>query len=320
MSARISTPWLSTACSGAQHPSSVPALAQSVLHTVLEDEGETQIKQFDRAGPVEEEISGLDVPVDHPRFMSMLETRGGLLDVMGGLNGIQRPILADDDLEVTSVNILGDKEVKLAEDVHVVGANDVRMLELRDRPRLSMESPHDLGVAGHRNREDLQCNMPTHHEVFAEEDARHTAGAESLQNPIFPSDVEVAMATHEELLGLELGEQAVTNHQLRQDDRILRYVELTRSFLDERVDSLRRKQSAFLHQGQELGDALRCRHVSLSAGMFNYATSLKTSGAMCPNPVGDGYPPPDMYAVRHRNRDNHASRAERPLSDRVSSG
>jgi hypothetical protein len=54
--------------------------------------------------------------------------------------------------------------------------------------------------------------------------------------------------------------------------------------------------------------------------MFNYATSLKTGGAMCPNPVGDGYPPPDMYSVRHWKRDNHASRAEQPLSDRDSSG
>src|ERR1700723_1999363 len=107
MSAPISKPGLSTACSGARgwrvprtRPPSPP---QSVLHTVLEDERETQVKQFDRAGPVEEEISRLDIPVDHACFVSMLEPCSGLLDVVGGLEGIQRPILADDDFQVTSV-------------------------------------------------------------------------------------------------------------------------------------------------------------------------------------------------------------------------
>ena len=101
--------------------------------------------------------------------------------------------------------------------VDVVGADDVGMVEGGDGAGLAVEALQRGGILGLGGRQHLDGHPAAHELVFAQVDAAHAAGAEAFQHLVL-ADGEALPLALEELLGLEVGQQAVADQQRRPAD------------------------------------------------------------------------------------------------------
>jgi hypothetical protein len=122
--------------------------------------------------------------------------------------------MADEVMDGAPVNILHHQEVDIAGPVDVVAANDVGMVNTSDGSRFALE-PFDVGGVIGTKRQYFNGDPPPHHHVFAQEDESHAAGAKRAQDFVFVIEDEIPPAPHEELLGLESGQEAMADHGLR---------------------------------------------------------------------------------------------------------
>src|SRR5205823_23248 len=75
--------------------------------------------------PVQEQVAGVDVAVDQPRVVGVLQAGGGLGGVVGGPGHVQRAVPADDLAQAAAVHVVHDEVVEAVGAVEVVGADKV---------------------------------------------------------------------------------------------------------------------------------------------------------------------------------------------------
>src|SRR4029077_12470044 len=105
-----------------------------------EKAGQAQVQDLDRSRSIEKHVRRLDVAVDQPGLVRVLQTQGGLADVMSCPEGSQRSAFLDDRLEGAAVDVFHDQEVPLAVLVDIVAADDVGVLQLRDGAGLAVKA------------------------------------------------------------------------------------------------------------------------------------------------------------------------------------
>jgi hypothetical protein len=100
---------------------------------------------------VEQQVRGLDVPVDDAVTVRVVEATGRLEQAIDRLLDRQPPLLADDRGQVLSGNVFHDQEVRSLHLVGIVGGDDVGMaqpggrLDLAKKPLQSNRILDELG-------------------------------------------------------------------------------------------------------------------------------------------------------------------------------
>ena len=100
----------------------------------------THVQNLDRSLLVQQQVGGLDIPMDDPLSMSRFETPGGLNDAFNRHFNIERPILLDGSGKVAAVHQFHDEEVNAAGAVGVMGGDDVGMTDPGRRFDLPLET------------------------------------------------------------------------------------------------------------------------------------------------------------------------------------
>ena len=121
-----------------------------------------------------------------------------------------------------------------------------------------MEAFDCAGIVGLHGRQHLDCYRPTHDPMGTKVDGAHTAGAERLENGIFPAENEVAPTTAEYLIGLEPCKQAFRNQGVGHRRGCVWYVrDMGREVV---VKALWLDDVALAHAIQEVRNKGRRRH------------------------------------------------------------
>ncbi len=173
---------------GAQHRFVVGGRQRRHAAVVVES-SQPQIQDLDHAFLVEQQIGGLDIPMNESVLVRMGQTVGGLPDNLGGFDVIQPPAFLDRGLGVLTLDELHhqvvDFLVVLDLLADIVSSDDVRMVQRSDSLRFDVETfQHrrvlvDLGLG-----QNLDRTLPPHHLVLGQEDGSHAALAQRPQQPI----------------------------------------------------------------------------------------------------------------------------------------
>ena len=103
----------------------------------MEEPGQAHVEDLDHAGAVDEDVARLDVAVDQPGLVGVLEADGGAGRCSGtARSDVERAGLFDDVLQAGAVHVLHDQEVQVVVLVDVVGADDVQR---RHHPRCLLD-------------------------------------------------------------------------------------------------------------------------------------------------------------------------------------
>jgi len=141
--------------------------------------------------------------------MGVGEPLGGLTDVVGGLSHLERTLLLHHALKVLALHVLHHHVVAVALARHVVGMDDVRMIEGGDRPRLGEEPLQGGRVLAQLPGDALQGHGPVHHGVPGQEHAAHAAPAQEIHQLVLaPEEVR---APGEQLPGLPAREHLLAD-------------------------------------------------------------------------------------------------------------
>ena len=130
------------------------------------------------------DIVGLDVPVDDPAAVGMLQRLGDLRGKMQRLPPVENPLLLHILLERNAVNQLHHDVVQIVGVRHVIDIDDIGMREHGDGLGLGMEPAAELGVLRQLILEDLDGHQPVQTMAPGLIDHGHAAGADDLENLI----------------------------------------------------------------------------------------------------------------------------------------
>lgn len=103
----------------------------------------------------EQDVRGLEVPVDDAVGMAGGERVGDLGGQEGGGDGAERPVLAEIAVQVGTVDQVHDEREQITFDDEIPYAHDVRVGQPEQHGALPQEPHHDVGVAGELFLEDL---------------------------------------------------------------------------------------------------------------------------------------------------------------------
>jgi hypothetical protein len=78
---------------------------------VVEEPGQAQVEDLYNALAVNEDVARLDVAVDQPGRVRMLQANGRPVHVVAGARHVHRPGLADNVLQAGAVHVLHDQKV-----------------------------------------------------------------------------------------------------------------------------------------------------------------------------------------------------------------
>ena len=117
---------------------------------------------------IDQQVGRLDVAVDQAGQVGVGQALGGLADVLGGAGVAQRPFRLDDLLQVPALDVLHDQEVDVAFVVHVVGADDVGVVQRGGGLGLALEAGQVGSVV---------------HPVLGQHLDRHAAAASARARP-----------------------------------------------------------------------------------------------------------------------------------------
>ena len=185
MSARMSALWASRICSGAMKsgvPRAWPSRGQAAVDLLLAGRlGQAEVEHLDRrlvplAG--EHQVARLDVAVDEPFLVGVLEPQGRLVDEVAGVGHRQRPLGLDHLGQVEPLDVLHREDDALAEPDGGVGRDDVRVAELGDGPDLAEEAVEHAGAFHDLPPHHLEHLVAAHQRVVGQVDHAHAAPAE----------------------------------------------------------------------------------------------------------------------------------------------
>ena len=108
---------------------------------LVAEAGQPHVENLDHALGVNQQISRLDVAVDQPGVVRMLQPASGLGDVVSGYLVIQRlAALANQSLKIPALHILHHKVMRGTVMVDIVGPHDVRVIQRRCGLGLQVET------------------------------------------------------------------------------------------------------------------------------------------------------------------------------------
>ncbi len=131
--------------------------------------------------PRDQDVLGLDVAVNDPLVVGVLEREGDLPDHAEGDGQVRRPLAREVVAEVPPLDVFEDHvslAVVLAE---LVDVDDVRVVQFRDGLGLGLEPLQGGGVGRELVAEQLQRDFPLERELAGEVDLPHAAGAEPAE-------------------------------------------------------------------------------------------------------------------------------------------
>ncbi len=165
-------------------------------------------------GPLgDEDVRGLDVPVDQTHFVGVLEADGRLANVFAGLPDAHRPVRADHLLEGLPLDVFHRDVVRAVRLVRVKEDHEVRMVQLGDGPRLAVEAGQDFRPGGqHLRADDLEGDTTVELRLDGLEHHAHAPLADGKLEPVRADDELFAVAGKE--LGLLISGDPIALHQL----------------------------------------------------------------------------------------------------------
>jgi len=133
-------------------------LARGVL---ADDPRYPEVGQLRRPGRIEEDVPRLQVAVDDPVVVCVLESRADALHEPSGLVGRKVAFAQEAVPQASPLDVLHYEVVSVPLDPLVEDAHDVRMGESREGRGLAVEALDELAVGGERRGQDLQGHRPT---------------------------------------------------------------------------------------------------------------------------------------------------------------
>lgn len=132
----------------------------------------------------------------------------GLVDMPRGVDVGERPGLADDHVQVAPLDIFHDDVMRVAFVVDVVGLDDVRMVQRRNRAGLAMKplQVRRRGVLDAPLGKHLDGHAAMHQEVFGKVDAAHATGPQVPEQLVF-ADEKTLVPAFQQLVGLPARQQ-----------------------------------------------------------------------------------------------------------------
>ena len=166
---------------------------------VAQRAGDPEVRDLGRALRVEQDVLGLDVAV-HDLVRVRAAERAGDLDRVGQrLVDRQPPEPADAVLERLALDVLEDDVGPVLVLAGVDHADDVRVRELRDRPRLAPEALELVGVGRHLPVQELDRHPALEVDVEGLIDRRHPSGADLGVEPVAAAELHAHERAHREL-------------------------------------------------------------------------------------------------------------------------
>ena len=99
----------------------------------LAQQRQAEVEELHLAAPGEDQVRGLEVAVNHVELMDLLEAERGLPDHLAGHVHRQGTMLLHEPRQVGPLDELHDQVMLPLGLARVLGVDDVRVLELRDR-------------------------------------------------------------------------------------------------------------------------------------------------------------------------------------------
>ena len=149
---------------------------------------DAEIRHLHDALLIDEDVLGLNIPVNNVVFMGMVERRQNLQRVAHRLRRREPPFPADDVLERGAVNVLHDDIAHIAVDAHAVHLHDVLMRHLRGGNRLVVEPAHKFPVCLKFGAQNLQRHLAFFDFIPRAVYHGHAAGSDNAQNAIPAGD------------------------------------------------------------------------------------------------------------------------------------
>ena len=166
---------------------------------VAQRAGDAEVGDLGRALGVEQDVLRLDVAV-HDLVRVRAAERAGDLDRVGQRLVDRQPAEpADAVLERLALDVLEDDVGPVLVLAGVDHAHDVRVRELRDRPRLAPEALQLVGVGGHLPVQELDGDPAFEVDVEGLIDGRHPAGADLGVEPVAAAELHAHERAHREL-------------------------------------------------------------------------------------------------------------------------
>ena len=148
------------------------------LPAAADQSGHAQVEDLYHALPVDQQVGRLDVAMDHVVAVGVGQAAGRLAKVIDGPFELQGAFGFHHPLEVLPLDELHHHVVAVVFPVDVVGMDDIRMVQRRDRPGLAKELLQRGGILAELLGDDLQRHRAVHRGVLGHEDPAHAAAAD----------------------------------------------------------------------------------------------------------------------------------------------
>ncbi|GBD46670.1 hypothetical protein HRbin41_01500 [bacterium HR41] len=149
--------------------------------------GDAEVGELgDAGGTRHKQVRGLDVAMDDPGAVRVVERKAGVAADRDGLLDIEPAMVAKQLGAGEAVDVLHHDVVAtgIRVEAGVVDLDDVWVLEPSCRQRLVAEARHERLVLGEVLGEQLDGHGPLEHLVDGAEDGRHAAGSDPLFQPV----------------------------------------------------------------------------------------------------------------------------------------
>ena len=148
----------------------------------IERASDAEIRHLGDAVLVDEDVVRLHVSMDDAVLVRECEAPRDLVHEGDGLVDRQGALPLAERLQGLSVDVLEDDELPALELAPVDHGDDVRVIQLRERSRLTLEALDVLRVVREVLVQDLDCDRALEHAIARSVDARHpTAAGEILK-------------------------------------------------------------------------------------------------------------------------------------------
>ena len=148
------------------------------------DAGEPEVREPDAAVLVDQDVAGLEIPVQHALVVRCGKSGGEPSRHLGGLVGRQPADPPEQAGEVLALHELHREEREAVHLGDVVHAADVRVGDLPGRAHLAPEPHEPVAVADERLGQELQGHRLSEREVVGPVNLAHAALADQPDNPI----------------------------------------------------------------------------------------------------------------------------------------
>ena len=158
--------------------------------------GQTEIKKFHGARFINQYVARLDVPVDDPGPVGVVERLEGLPENLQGLPERQRTRRIDDVRQRLPPNVIHHIEALALLLAAVENTSDVGVLQFCGGPRFPLEQTGELGIVHQRLADDFHRNELAQFRVFRQIDFPHAPFSQHLDQPVLPENEVIEFRRH----------------------------------------------------------------------------------------------------------------------------